>query len=400
MGKESEVSRFVTGLYRGVTVLFWFSLYTYIPFLTPYIQDSGASYSMVGLILGAYGLTQTVLRIPLGVFSDRTGRRKPFVLLGLACSALSAFGFLHLSSPLLLLLLRGLAGVSAASWVAFTILFAGYFRPSESARALSTMMVSLTIGNTAGMFIGGRGADLFGPSFAFLLAAAAAIVGFALALWLPESGRIQKSKMSLASFSSVVKDRGLRLGALMALVLQMATFSTVFGFTPQYAVLIGASTASLANLALISSLPGVVANYFVGRTFIPRYGESITAAIGLVMVGIFTVAIPFTGSLSSLYLTQVVAGFGRGIAFTTLMVMSVKAVSQEKRATAMGIFQAVYGVGMVAGPVVSGIISDLSELRLSFVVVGIIALIASVVSALTRRWVEFPIADREGTGMV
>jgi predicted MFS family arabinose efflux permease len=40
------------------------------------------------------------------------------------------------------------------------------------------------------------------------------------------------------------------------------------------------------------------------------------------------------------------------------MGLAVKFVSQEKRASAMGAFQAVYAIGMTAGPSLSGYVKD------------------------------------------
>ena len=69
--------------------LFWFSVYTYPSFLTTYATDTlGATKVMAGMIVGSYGLTQMVLRIPLGIVSDIIRKRKPFVMLGFALSIL------------------------------------------------------------------------------------------------------------------------------------------------------------------------------------------------------------------------------------------------------------------------------------------------------------------------
>ena len=50
---------------------------------------------MVGLVVGSYGLIQMLLRIPLGIWSDRIGKRKVFitigVLLALGSSLLTVF---------------------------------------------------------------------------------------------------------------------------------------------------------------------------------------------------------------------------------------------------------------------------------------------------------------------
>jgi len=117
-----------------VTVFFWFSMYTYVPTLAPYAQSLGASYDMVGLIIGSYGLVQLLLRIPIGVVSDAWGSRKLFVVGGIIVASLSSFGMWLLPAAGMLLLCRGLAGAAAAAWVDYTVLYAGYFPVTKRQR--------------------------------------------------------------------------------------------------------------------------------------------------------------------------------------------------------------------------------------------------------------------------
>ena len=44
--------------------------------------------------------------------------------------------------------------------------------------------------------------------------------------------------------------------------------------------------------------------------------------------------------------------------FPALMALSIKSIAPQQRATAMGFYQAVYAVGMIAGPMVSGVLAD------------------------------------------
>jgi MFS family permease len=70
------------------------------------------------------------------------------------------------------------------------------------------------------------------------------------------------------------------------------------------------------------------------------------------------------------------------------MGMSIQTVSQEKRATAMGFFQAIYSLGMFGGPIIAGIISDVSGLTGGFVSTGVIGLLGS--------WCALKLLPQEG----
>lgn len=58
-------------LFYFITLSYWFSLYVYSPFLSPYLESLGASYGMIGFIMASYGLAAVFFRIPTGIVSDR-----------------------------------------------------------------------------------------------------------------------------------------------------------------------------------------------------------------------------------------------------------------------------------------------------------------------------------------
>lgn len=72
-----------------IMILYWFSLYTYIPFQVPYLYALNVTPSIVGIILGLYGASQMILRFPFGIISDYFGKYKIFIVLGSLLSAVS-----------------------------------------------------------------------------------------------------------------------------------------------------------------------------------------------------------------------------------------------------------------------------------------------------------------------
>ena len=101
-------------LLAATTFLFWASLYVYVPILPVYAASLGASMGMVGLVVGAYGISQLLLRIPLGIQSDRHGRRVPYIALSLIAAGAGALWLALAPGPWSLFFARGLTGVGAA----------------------------------------------------------------------------------------------------------------------------------------------------------------------------------------------------------------------------------------------------------------------------------------------
>lgn len=147
-------------LFYIVTTLYWFSLYTYVPTLSTYVRSLGASYKLVGIIVGSYGLSQMLLRIPLGILSDKLNKRKPFVSLGVFLGLFSCFGMFFFHEPIWVLVFRSMAGAAAATWVTYTVMFSNYFSEKEMPKSIGIINSYCYFGQVLAMIIGGAAAHI------------------------------------------------------------------------------------------------------------------------------------------------------------------------------------------------------------------------------------------------
>ncbi|MEI7025171.1 MFS transporter [Paenibacillus sp. y28] len=377
---QSPPSGYRIPLFCAVTLLFWFSMYTCVPILTAYVMDLGASGQMAGLIVGMYGLSQMLLRIPVGVVSDRIHKRKLFIILGMVFSVVAGAGILLSQDLNWILLLRIIAGAAAATWVDFTILFASYYAVNDTTRAMGTITVYNSLGQMLGILCGGWFAERYGWESAFLIGAAVGIIGMIGAFFIVEKFEEGAQKLTVKGFVQVSQDRTLLTVSFLAILFQLLMFATVFGFTPVYAQALGATKLEMGLLTFFSTLPTALASWIGGAVLARRLGERKVIVLGFVLSGVFTLLIPVTGSLWLLIATQAVAGFGRGFTTPVLMSLSIKHMDSGRRATAMGFYQAIYGLGMFAGPLVMGLAGDLLTLRDGFLLVGTLGCVTAALS--------------------
>ncbi|MGI6576952.1 MAG: MFS transporter [Eubacteriales bacterium] len=359
------------------TALFWFSLYAYIPMFPGYVESSGVSHSMVGLIIGSYGFSQMIIRIPLGIASDRLNKRKFFIILGIFCCFLSGLGLWLFDSAYSMLVFRSLAGVAVSSWVAFSVLFSSYYRSEEATKATGYLLSANNFGQVIAMFAGGSMAQALGVKSAFLLAAAVAVLALVSGMFISENKAIEKKPLSFAELISVGKSGNLVVVSCLAILLQFVTFSTVYGFTPIVAESLGASSVELGLLSAMSILPGIPAGALSGSFFSRKFGDRRTLFAGFIVSALSSLVIPFINSVPVLIMTQTIGGFGRGVTFPLLMGLSIKNVEENKRGSAMGFFQAIYGLGMFTGPIVVGFISDIASLNIGFYFTAFISIVAA-----------------------
>lgn len=378
---KNERVQYRIPLYYLVTSLFWFSLYTYVPNLSIYAENLGASHKLIGLILSSYGFTQMVLRIPLGIYSDTINKRKIFILAGILSSLVSALGMGLFPNPWALLFFRGLSGVAAAIWVPFTVLFSSYFTSEDSSKAMGYINSFNALGQMIAMLLGGLMSGKISPQAPFFLAAGVGAIALLLGTGIVEK-KEDREPMKIRELLLVGKDKNVLIPSGLAVLVQLITFASVYGFTPIAAQKIGANEMQTGLLTTLSTLPGILASAMSGSVFVRKYGERKTVTFGFLALALSCAVIPSITNLNLLYLSQMVGGFARGSIFSLLMSLSIQSVESHKRATAMGFFQAIYGLGMFLGPILVGIISDLAGLSWGFWIVGIMGLVASFLALI------------------
>ncbi|PUU88808.1 MAG: major facilitator superfamily protein [Halanaerobium sp.] len=367
-------------LFILVTAFYWFSMYAYIPTFSPYIESLGASHKMIGLILGSYGFTQMLIRIPLGIYSDRINKKNIFVNIGILLSFLSTAGMWFAETPALILVFRSLAGASAATWVSFTVLFSSYFEKDDTAHAIGLINASNKSGQVVGMLLGGIIAQALGQQFPFLLAAAGAVVGFSLSLKVDEKKDVDHQAITFKEILKVARNKSLLTVSFLAILMMMISHSTTFGFIPVAAKNLGATSFHLGLLTTITTIPGILSSYLSGSYFSQRLGEKNTVTVGFSLLALSCLLVPLIDHLYLLYFNQMLNGFAQGMIFPVLMGLSIKNVEANKRGTAMGFFQAIYGLGMFTGPIFVGTISDLAGLKMGFWMIGLVGILGAVLS--------------------
>ncbi len=350
--------------------LFWFSVYTYPSFLTTYVTNKlGAAKTLAGMIVGSYGLTQMIMRIPLGILSDAMKKRRLFVMIGflfsiaasagLALTALIA-GREHIPEGLAyaVLIFRGMSGMTAATWVNFSVLYASSYQGDQVAKAMSRVIVPQCGSQIIAMLLGAQLAGNIGEIWAFLLAAAAGIAGLIIMSRVkdqPPTG----DPITLKGFLEVTRNPQLISGTVLATIYQLVVWMTVQGFVQNWARdVIGMVTAQLGFLSVANLLPNTIISRFSGTFFAPKFGRRSVLAAGFAAMAAACLLYPKTNSMISLLAVQSLLGTGVGLIMPLTMASAIETVPNARRGAAMGIYQAVYGAGMFIGPVIAGMIID------------------------------------------
>ncbi len=141
----------------------------------------GDDAAMVGLAMGLYGLTQAVFQLPLGMASDRWGRKR-IIVAGLLVFALGSLLAALADSLMGLMLGRALQGAGAVS-AAVTALMADLTRDTVRTKAMAMVGASIGLMFALALVLAPLLAAWVGLSGIFGLTFALALVGVAVVLW-------------------------------------------------------------------------------------------------------------------------------------------------------------------------------------------------------------------------
>ena len=126
----------------GVLFFRMFSIFLLLPVFSVLALDlEEATPFLIGVAFGAYGLTQGILQLPFGMWSDRVGRKKVIVI-GLGLFIIGNLLAAAADSIYLMIIARFLQGTGAISSTVFALV-ADLTRPEVRTRANAAMGVSI-----------------------------------------------------------------------------------------------------------------------------------------------------------------------------------------------------------------------------------------------------------------
>ncbi len=180
--------RSISGL-AGIYALRMLGLFMILPvFSITASQYTDSTPLLIGVAIGAYGLTQAVLQIPFGMLSDRIGRKR-VITAGLLLFALGSIVAASADSIYTVILGRLIQGSGAIS-AAVMALTADLTRDEHRTKAMATIGISIGLAFSVAFASGTALESWVGLSGIFWLTAVLALLGIVvLLLWVPSPVR-------------------------------------------------------------------------------------------------------------------------------------------------------------------------------------------------------------------
>lgn len=358
----------------AIVALFWFAQYVYIPYQTTYLTAAGAAGNVVGIVVGAYGISQLVLRLPAGVCADRLGRHKPFIMTGAAAAGAASLLRVFLCDERGFMAGNLLSGLASAMWISFMVFYTGKFGKEEQQRATSRIVMFNNLGMLLGFIASTLCYSRIGMRNLCLFSVAAGAAAFCLALLLKEEkGNVSQSGATVPQLLQVCRGRRILVFSLIALIQQGIQLTTAMSFTNQILKDCGASDSLVGISSIIYMVFAVGFSAMASSKLCEKHGPKFWIPAVLAVLAVYCILVPASGSIPVILALQVLPGMATGILFSYATSEAMKGVPEEKRSTAMGFFQAVYAIGMTAFPMFTGSIVSAGGMEAGYLVLAGIA---------------------------
>ena len=370
------------------------------------VEFSVTSALLIGVVLSLFGFLNSLGQPFTGRLSDRTGKRKVYLLFGLALVAVGSAGYIFLTDYVSIVLLRALQGIGAAFTVPMTVALVNeYSAEGQRGGNFGLYNTFRLLGFGTGPIVAGvvlaagpyrlAGVDISGFDAAFLVAVVGAVLSFVLVTLLIEDPEQTEAEAGEDLSISVRNAGGAGLDPVFALALATGVMSLSFAIFAPLANAINARLAQGDFLFSIQFGASVLANVVfqlpLGRLS-DRYGRRPFLLGGFVLLLPATLAQGFVTTSEVMILLRFVQGVAVAAVFAPSLALAGDLAKEGQSGSTLSLLTMGFGLGIAFGTLFSGIL-----VGFGFATPFVVATAGGAVGlVLVYTQVSEPVADAGG----
>lgn len=346
------------------------------PLVPLLLQNIGASSATIGQIQTVYFLSFTITTSLFGRLIDRVGSKK-LIILGLAIFGLAIFLMPLMPTPAFFYLIRVIQGIGSAFLFAPTEAAINIISPPEKrASNMGTYGLVFAAGFAVGPVIG---TSLYAmqPSLPFTFAALSCCAAIVVLLCGFKDTPVPVKK-TLWGFSDM-------LGALKIPLMAAACYAVVeismAAFLSLYLNSLSITGASLGIVFTFFAVGGMLSPFPAGW-LADKWGKLPVLRLCGFMLIAATCGFTLTENYWAICLLTTAIGIIAGALYPVALALIGECVPPQKMGVANASFSFFYGLGSIAGPLVTGWVIQLSSIKSLFYPLAVSALLFTIITSI------------------
>lgn len=369
-----------------ITASFYGALGAGGAFIGLFLEELGASYFQISLVLALFIVTTIGASALYGRLADRLGARRAWLAAGLLLQSLAYVMIARAHTLEQAASARVVEGIGAALYAAISLSIVGELLKSSPVKGRQ-MGVYRGIGSVAyavGALVGGLVADRAGISASLLLGGASYAVGALLTLRLHAGPRPRFTSPHAAVVEGAAPQAApaprtaLPRAFLAGVVLVMAAIAASSSMFPLYLNALGRSRATIGSLWSLTAVLEFPAMYFtgilsdtVGRAPLLAAGAVAMALVQFLYIGAARFSV-------SVILGQFVRSFGYASFTSNAMTYTADMSGEADRAANSGLFILTQNAGQLGGLLLGGAIAQAAGFGALFGFCAVLAVCAAL----------------------
>lgn len=387
--KKSENNNFNNKLIYYLSLIGFFAIFSTTisksPVLPLYVKALGGKEFIIGLISAFSPLAGILFSFPVGILSDKIGKKKLLVVSGFIF-LISPLLYLSVYSPIWLIPIRFFHGIATAILgpVVSAIIVTSYSK--TKGEKLGIYSSSTLIGRTLAPMLGGfilsyffnPGIEIISYKLVYLAAFLLAIPVFILILFI-KTEKNNNSKITANDFYLDLKYFFENKKLFSTAIVEMATYFSYGAFETYLPIYLSQNNIPIYQIGIIFSLQ--ILSIAISKPFFGKLSDKIDKR-KQILFGILTlgIAIGILGFFQSI-ISAIVIGiiFGLGLSFSTIATSTYVAeiTKKDKLGTSLGGLSSIMDIGQTIGPLLTGIIITYFSFKLGFISSLLLALITA-----------------------
>lgn len=356
------------------------------PSFSLYARQLGASLTFIGILSSAVGVTRLVVSMPLGLLSDRVGR-KTVVTLGMVSFAVALALFAVAPNAYFLLIGRVIDGLAmVCTFLIGAAYVSDIVAPEERALAFGLYSTAMGLGFTVGPLIGAAVAVRYGIAGSYWAGALVGLTGAVIAacrlknIRADGATRDNQRHSPWTDLQQMMHNRNLMAGSLANLLMNMVFSGAVVNFFPVYAAQLGISQAMINSMFSVRALTSTSARLPTGAIASKISSRTVMmTALLIAVVAMFL--LPQTKQRVVLSLLLILEGIAFGSFLTSGQIFVAQHSSADTRGAAVGAYSAAGSLSSIFSPILLGVVADLGGVQTVFWLTGLLVLLGMVLIA-------------------